>query len=71
MDRVVNGYGLCVLGDLNRWIGDKVRAGITSSFGAPGEQDNERRVGEFCAERGLCVGNTYCDHKFAYVHKGR
>ena len=24
-DRVSNGYRLCVLGDLNEWVGDKVR----------------------------------------------
>ena len=29
---------------LNGWIGDRVRAGITGAFGAPGENDNERRV---------------------------
>ena len=27
VDRVGNGYRLCVLGDLNGWIGDRVRAG--------------------------------------------
>ena len=53
VDRVGNGYRLCVLGDLNRWIGDRVRASITSAFGVPGENENGRRVVEFCAERGL------------------
>ena len=32
-------------------------------FGIPGENDEERRVMEFYAERGLCVGNTYFEHK--------
>ena len=29
MDRVGSGYRLCFLGDLNGWIGDRARAGIT------------------------------------------
>ena len=27
------------------------------------ENENGKRVMEFCAERGLCVGNTYFKHK--------
>ena len=46
------------MGGLNRWIGDRTRAGITGAFGVPGENDNSRRVVEFCEERKLCVGNT-------------
>ena len=63
MDRVGNGYRLCVMGDLNGWVGDRVRAGITGAFGVPGENENGRRVVEFCAERGMCVGNTYFEHE--------
>ena len=37
----------------------RARAGITGAFGVPGENDNGRRAEEFCAARGLCVGNTY------------
>ena len=48
---VGNGYRLCVLGDINGWIEDRARAGITG--------DNGRRVVEFYTERGMCVGNTY------------
>ena len=48
VDRV-NGYRLCVLGDLNGLIGDRVRAGITDAFGVPEENKNGRRVVEFCA----------------------
>ena len=44
LDRIVvrtgNGYRLCMLGDQNGWIGDWMRAGITSAFGVPGENDN-------------------------------
>ena len=58
VDRVGNGYRLCVLGDLNGWIGDRVRASITGAVEVPGVNDNRRRVMEFYAERGLCVGNT-------------
>ena len=59
LDSIGNGYRLCILGDLNRWIEDRTRATITGDFGVPGENDNGRRVGEFCLERGLCLGNTY------------
>ena len=63
MDRVGNGYRLCVLGDLNRWIEDRVRASIIGAFGVPGENENGRRIVEFCAAKGLCVGNTCFEHK--------
>ena len=43
-----NGYILCLLGDLNGWIGDMKRAGINGAFGVSGE--NDRRVVEFYAE---------------------
>ena len=54
LDIVGNGYRLCILGDLNGWIGDKTRADITIAFGVSGENVNGRRVVEFSAERGLC-----------------
>ena len=63
MDRVGNSYRLCVLGDLNGWIGDRVRASITGAFGVLGENENGRRVVQFCDEWGLCVVNTYFEHK--------
>ena len=50
VNRVGNGYRLCVLEDLNGWIGDRVRAGITGAFGVPRENDNGRRKVEFCVE---------------------
>ena len=40
-----------------------MRAAITGAFRVPGENENGRRVVKFCAERGLCVGNTYFEHK--------
>ena len=49
MDRILNkiwnGYRLCILGDLNGWIGDRTRASISGAFGVLGENDNGRRVG--------------------------
>ena len=45
---------MCILRDLNGWIGVRTRAGITGAFGVPGENGNGRRVVEFCAESGLC-----------------
>ena len=63
LDRVRDGYRLSVMGDLNGWIGDRVRASITGDFGVPGQNDNGRRGVDFCAERGQFVGNTYFKHK--------
>ena len=54
---------MCIVGDLNGWIGDRTRDGITGAFGVQGENDSNRRVVEFCAERGLCVCNTYFMHR--------
>ena len=59
MDRVGNGYRLCMLGDLNEGIRGRVRAGITGAFGVPGENYNRRRVEEFRVERGMCVCVTH------------
>ena len=58
LDRVGNGYRSCILGDLNGWIGHRTRAVITGAFGVPGENNNGRRVVEFCKEKGFSVGNT-------------
>ena len=33
VDRVGNWYRMCMLGDLNGWMGGRVRAGITGAFG--------------------------------------
>ena len=32
LDSVENGYKLCVLGDLDGWIGDRMRVSITGAF---------------------------------------
>ena len=32
LDSIWNGDRLCILGDLKRWIGDTMRAGITDCF---------------------------------------
>ena len=46
--------------DLDGWIREeRTRASITGAFVVPGENDNGRRIVDFCSERGLCVGNTY------------
>ena len=45
-----------MLEDLNGWIGNRVRTGITVAFGVEGENENGRRVVEFCAERGAVCG---------------
>ena len=38
LDSLRNGYRLCILGDLNGWIRDRTRVGITGAFGVPGER---------------------------------
>ena len=48
------------MGDVNGWIGDRTRAGITGVFGVPGKNYIGRRVAEFCEERGL-VGSVVLD----------
>ena len=58
----------CIIGDLSVWIGDRTIGGITGAFGAPGENDNSRRVMEFCAEMDLCVGNTYFKHRIFHKY---
>ena len=50
LDKVWNGYRLSILGDLNGWIGDRIKAGITVAFGVLGENDDGRRVVDFCAQ---------------------
>ena len=63
----------CVLEDLKEWIGDRMRAGITGTFRVPGENENGRRLMEFCGERGMCVGNTSNTsfHKYTRVARGQ
>ena len=65
LDREGNGYRLCILGDLNGWIGDRTTR----------ENDNGRRVVELCSERGLCIGNTYFEqrslHENTWVVRGQ
>ena len=47
-----------MLGDLNGWL--EIGGGW---FRLLGENDDGRRVIDFYAERVLCVGDTYFDHK--------
>ena len=54
---------LCTLGYLNGWIRDRTRDCITGAFGVPVENDSGRRGVEFCAERRLCVCNTYFEQR--------
>ena len=48
-----------MLGDLNRWIRDRVGVGITGAFGVPGENDNGGRVVYFCAGMGVTHTHTH------------
>ena len=51
-----------MLEDLNGWIGERVRTGITGASGVLGKNENARIVVEFCGENGLCVASTYFEH---------
>ena len=63
------------MGDLNGWVGERVRADITGVFEVLGENSNGKRVVDFCAERGLCIGYTYFKHsslhKYTRVARGQ
>ena len=52
---VGSGYRLCMMGDLKGWVGGRVRVGITGAFRVLGENENRRRVVDFCAEMRMCV----------------
>jgi hypothetical protein len=67
LDRVSGGFRVIVLGDLNGWIGDRKRDGITGGYGVEWENENGMRVIDFCVDKGMCVCNTFFDHKS--VHK--
>ena len=65
-----------MFGDLNGWVGDRLRMDITDGFGVPLENDNGRKVIDFCAERRLSVSNTYFElkslhHKYTRVNRGQ
>ena len=47
VDRIGNGYRLCMLGNLNEWIRDNMRARIAGAYGVRRENENGRRVVEF------------------------
>ena len=40
LDREVNEYRFCMLGDLNICFRNKVRGNIAGAFGVPGEKEN-------------------------------
>ena len=48
---------------------------VVDWFWSPGENNNGRRVVEFCAERRICVSNTEFDyrslHKYTRVARGQ
>jgi len=75
MNEIGNGYRVIVMGDLNGWVGDRVVKGIVGPFGVPGLNDSGERVMDFCAERELCIANTFFKHKdihkFTFVGRAR
>ena len=59
---------MCLLGDINGWIGDRTIAGIADAFGVLKENENVRRVVGVCAEREHFVSNTYFKHRSLYKY---
>ena len=57
VDRVGNGYRLCVLEDLNGWTEGRVRAGIIGAFGVSGENDKEKKKKQWWSSvlNGVCL----------------
>ena len=66
LDSVGNGYRIVYSGRA-KWI-DKRKADITGAFGVAGENDNGKRVVDFCEESGLCMGKTYFNHRSMYKY---
>lgn len=67
VNAVGKGYRLVVLGDVYGIIGDGVRGSVTGSVDVPGENENEMKVVDFCS-RGICVTNTFFQHKDIYKY---
>ena len=59
---------VCVLGDLYRWVGDRVRAGITGAFRVRGKNNNGWKVVGFCGEKGFYANGVYFKHKNLYKY---
>ena len=59
LERVSGGFRIIVLCDLNGWVGDRKRDGITGGYGVEGEIENGKKVIDFCAEKGMCISNKY------------
>ena len=56
VDRINNGYRLCVTGDQNGWVEGRIMMTITGAFGIHSENDNKKRVTGFYAEKGVVLG---------------
>ena len=67
LDRVSGVSRVIVLDDFNGWIGDEKRNGITGGFRVERVNGNGGRMINFCVDRGICVSNTFFEHKS--VHK--
>ena len=63
LDRLGNGYILCVVGNLNGCVGDRLRTGIIGGLGIQTENDTGSTVVDFCAEY------IHRAQVFAYVHQ--
>ena len=46
---------------------ERLGGSITGALSVPGDENDDRRiVVDFCAERVLCAGNIYFEHKNLY-----
>lgn len=67
LDGVSESFIIIVLSDLNVWIGDRKRNGITGSFGVVRKIGNGRKVIGFCKKRGIRV-KYILEHKTIHKH---
>ena len=58
LDRDINCYWLCVMRDLKGLVRDTVREDIICLLGVTDQNENGRRVEEFCVEKRFFIGNT-------------
>ena len=59
---------LCVIGDLNRWVEDRVRKDTGSAYRVSDENDKGRRVVDFWAEKSVYVRSMYFKQKNIYIN---
>ena len=75
LDRCLESFGerdnVCLLGDLNARVGNRMVKGVVGPHGVEGVNDNGVRLLGLCGARGLIIGNTWFEkrsiHKYTWV----